>query len=86
MGTNQVRLDILKNKTEEQIRSAWQKKLNQYKEIRKSIFFMRIIRQCKYKKSGRLFISLPDFLFQSNILFRYPKISLQLQLFPLHQR
>ena len=32
MGTNQVRLDILKNKTEEQIRSAWQKKLNQYKE------------------------------------------------------
>lgn len=50
MGTNQVRLDILKNKTEEQIRSAWQKKLNQYKEIRKSIFFMRIIRQCKYKK------------------------------------
>ena len=33
--TNQVRLDILKNKTEEQIRSAWQKKLNQYKEIRK---------------------------------------------------
>lgn len=35
MGTNQVRLDILKNKTEEQISSAWQKKLNQYKEIRK---------------------------------------------------
>lgn len=35
MGTNQVRLDILKNKTEEQIRSAWQKKLNQYKGIRK---------------------------------------------------
>lgn len=35
MRTNQVRLDILKNKTEEQIRSAWQKKLNQYKEIRK---------------------------------------------------
>ncbi|WP_278677627.1 DUF1343 domain-containing protein [Phocaeicola coprocola] len=35
MGTNQVRLDILKNKTKEQIRSAWQKKLNQYKEIRK---------------------------------------------------
>lgn len=35
MGTNQVRLDILKNKTEEQIRSAWQKKLNQYKEIKK---------------------------------------------------
>lgn len=35
MGTNQVRLDILKNKTEEQIRSAWQKELNQYKEIRK---------------------------------------------------
>lgn len=35
MGTNHVRLDILKNKTEEQIRSAWQKKLNQYKEIRK---------------------------------------------------
>ncbi len=35
MGTDQVRLDILKNKTEEQIRSAWQKKLNQYKEIRK---------------------------------------------------
>lgn len=35
METNQVRLDILKNKTEEQIRSAWQKKLNQYKEIRK---------------------------------------------------
>lgn len=35
MGTNQVRLDILKNKTEEQIRSTWQKKLNQYKEIRK---------------------------------------------------
>lgn len=35
MGTNQVRLDILKNKTEEQIRSARQKKLNQYKEIRK---------------------------------------------------
>jgi uncharacterized protein YbbC (DUF1343 family) len=35
MGTNQVRLNILKNKTEEQIRSAWQKKLNQYKEIRK---------------------------------------------------
>lgn len=35
MGTNQVRLDILKNKTEEQIRSAWQKKLNQSKEIRK---------------------------------------------------
>lgn len=34
-GTNQVHLDILKNKTEEQIRSAWQKKLNQYKEIRK---------------------------------------------------
>lgn len=31
MGTNQVRLDILKNKTEEQIRSAWQKKLNQYR-------------------------------------------------------
>lgn len=35
MGTNQVRLDILKDKSEEQIRSAWQKKLNQYKEIRK---------------------------------------------------
>lgn len=35
MGTDQVRLDILKNKTEEQIRSAWQKKLNQYKETRK---------------------------------------------------
>ena len=35
MGTNQVRLNILKNKTEEQLRSAWQKKLNQYKEIRK---------------------------------------------------
>ena len=35
MGTNQVRLDILKNKTEEQIRSAWQKKLNQYKEKKK---------------------------------------------------
>ena len=35
MGTNQVRLDILKNKTEEQIRSAWQKTLTQYKEIRK---------------------------------------------------
>ena len=34
-GTNQVRLDILKDKSEEQIRSAWQKKLNQYKEIRK---------------------------------------------------
>lgn len=33
MGTNQVRLDILKDKSEEQIRSAWQKKLNQYKEI-----------------------------------------------------
>lgn len=32
MGTNQVRLDILKDKSEEQIRSAWQKKLNQYKE------------------------------------------------------
>lgn len=31
MGTNQVRLDILKDKSEEQIRSAWQKKLNQYK-------------------------------------------------------
>lgn len=30
MGTNQVRLDILKDKSEEQIRSAWQKKLNQY--------------------------------------------------------
>ena len=29
MGTNQVRLDILKDKSEEQIRSAWQKKLNQ---------------------------------------------------------
>ena len=38
MGTNQVRLDILKNKTEEQIRSAWQKKLNQckYKKIRQA--------------------------------------------------
>ncbi len=35
MGTDQVRLDILKDKSEEQIRSAWQKKLNQYKEIRK---------------------------------------------------
>lgn len=35
MGTNQVRLDILKDKSEEQISSAWQKKLNQYKEIRK---------------------------------------------------
>lgn len=34
MGTNQVRLDILKNKTEEQIRSAWQKKLNQYIIVR----------------------------------------------------
>lgn len=56
MGTNQVRLDILKNKTEEQIRSAWQKKLNQYKEIRKSIFFMRIIRQCKYKKIRQAFL------------------------------
>lgn len=33
MGTNQVRLDILKNKTEEQIRSAWQKKLNQYRGV-----------------------------------------------------
>lgn len=54
MGTNQVRLDILKNKTEEQIRSAWQKKLNQYKEI--SIFFMRIIRQCKYKKIRQTFL------------------------------
>ena len=32
-GTNQVRLDILKNKTEEQIRSAWQKKLSQSKRI-----------------------------------------------------
>lgn len=44
MGTNQVRLDILKNKTEEQIRSAWQKKLNQYKEIRKKYLLYPQIR------------------------------------------
>lgn len=48
---------------------------------------MRIIRQCKYKKIRQAFYKLAGFfLFQSDILFRYPKISLQLQLFPLHQR
>lgn len=34
MGTNQVRLDILKGKTEEEIRAAWQEDLNRYREMR----------------------------------------------------
>lgn len=34
MGTNQVRQDILKGKTEEEIRAAWQKDLADYKAIR----------------------------------------------------
>lgn len=34
MGTNQVRLDMLKGKTEEEIRSAWSKELSEYREMR----------------------------------------------------
>lgn len=34
MGTDQVRLDILRGKTEEEIRSAWTTELNQYKDMR----------------------------------------------------
>lgn len=34
MGTNQVRLDILNGKTEEEIRAAWQTDLTRYREIR----------------------------------------------------
>ena len=35
MGTNQVRLDMLKGKSEEEIRSAWNDDLKKYKEMRK---------------------------------------------------
>lgn len=35
MGTNQVRLDMLKGKSEEEIRSAWNEDLKKYREIRK---------------------------------------------------
>ncbi len=35
MGTSQVRLDILKGKTEEEIRAAWQKGLADYQTIRR---------------------------------------------------
>ena len=35
MGTNQVRLDMLKGKSEEEIRSAWNEDLNKYKDMRK---------------------------------------------------
>lgn len=35
MGTNQVRLDILKGKSEKEIRSAWNEELKEYKEMRK---------------------------------------------------
>ena len=35
MGTNQVRLDMLKGKSEEEIRSVWIEDLNRYKEMRK---------------------------------------------------
>ena len=35
MGTDQVRKDLLKGKTETEIRSAWQEELKQYKEMRK---------------------------------------------------
>ena len=35
MGTNQVRLDMLKGKPEKEIRSAWLEDLNKYKEMRK---------------------------------------------------
>ena len=34
MGTNQVRLDMLKGKSEEEIRSAWNEELKKYREIR----------------------------------------------------
>lgn len=34
MGTNQVRLDMLKDKSEEEIRSAWNDELKEYKEMR----------------------------------------------------
>ena len=34
MGTNQVRLDMLKGKSEEEIRSAWNDELKEYKEMR----------------------------------------------------
>lgn len=35
MGTDQVRLDMLKGKSEEEIRSAWNSELSSYKEMRK---------------------------------------------------
>ena len=35
MGTNQVRLDMLKGKSEEEIRSVWNEDLKKYKEMRK---------------------------------------------------
>ncbi len=35
MGTNQVRLDMLKGKSEEEIRSAWNEDLKKYREMRK---------------------------------------------------
>lgn len=35
MGTSQVRLDIIKGKTEQQIRSAWKEDLEKYKTMRK---------------------------------------------------
>ena len=34
MGTNQVRLDMLKGKSEEEIRSAWNEELKKYREMR----------------------------------------------------
>lgn len=34
MGTNQVRLDMLKGKSEKEIRSAWNEELKEYKEMR----------------------------------------------------
>lgn len=35
MGTDQVRLDMLKGKSEDEIRSAWSEELEKYKEMRK---------------------------------------------------
>ena len=34
MGTNQVRLDMLKGKSEKEIRSAWNEELKEYMEMR----------------------------------------------------
>ena len=34
MGTNQVRFDMLKGKSEKEIRSAWNEELKEYMEMR----------------------------------------------------